>query len=69
MIQRPVKGRADTDEKKRVVIDRILTVWKRNPHLRLGQLLVNLTLPNIDAIDRLFYIEDEELVAILEKSA
>lgn len=34
-----IKNRANTDEEKRVVIEQLLTAWKRVPELRLGQLL------------------------------
>lgn len=62
------KGRADTDAKKRAVLDRILIIWKQNPQLRLGQLLVNnMKGPNVDPLGQLFYIEDEALAALLEK--
>ncbi len=64
------KGRADTDAKKREVIDRILVIWKQNPQLRLGQFLVNhMRGPNVDLLGQLFNIEDEALAEILEKGA
>ena len=33
--------RAETDVEKMHVINRLLDVWQNNPHLRLGQLLLN----------------------------
>lgn len=51
--------RAQTDEQKERVITRLLAVWKENPVLRLGQLIVNAhPLP--------YYIEDEFLIARIE---
>lgn len=51
--------RADTDAQKERVIGRLLAVWKANPTLRLGQLIVNAhPLP--------YYIEDEFLIARIE---
>ncbi len=68
-IQRPPPpGRADTDDKKRVILERVLTIWKKNPQLRLGQLVVNhMGGANIDPLSQLFYIEDEDLASLLEK--
>lgn len=43
------------------ILERLKTVWKDNPDLRLGQLLLAV----VNA-DRLFYIEDEILVQTLE---
>lgn len=43
------------------ILERLKIVWKDNPDLRLGQLLLTV----VDA-DRLFYIEDEILIQILE---
>ena len=36
-----VANRAESDDDKRQIVDRILDVWLRNPELRLGQLLTN----------------------------
>lgn len=50
-------GRADTDEKKRAVVDAVLAAWLAVPDLRLGQLLVN-AMPAPNEHMRLFYAED-----------
>lgn len=60
------KGRADTDEKKAVLLGRLLTVWRKIPEMRLGQLLVNY-MPGVKPNPMLFYLEDEDLVVHLEK--
>ena len=45
------------------ILDRLKTIWRRNPDLRLGQLILNaLRDPT------LYYIEDEQLIEILEKA-
>lgn len=43
------------------ILERLKTVWKDNPDLRLGQLLLDAVNAN-----RLFYIEDETLIQALE---
>ena len=44
------------------VLDEISKIWKANPDLRLGQLILNITdNPNI-----LYYVEDDELVKALK---
>lgn len=43
------------------ILERLKTVWKDNPDLRLGQLLLAVV-----KMDRLFYIEDEVLIQTLE---
>ena len=42
---------------------KIKEVWSKNPDLRLGQLLLNI----VPSVNSLYYIEDEELVNLLEK--
>lgn len=42
----PVKGRADTDEKKRKIMLRLLRAWRASPELRLGQLISNANAPH-----------------------
>lgn len=61
-------GRAFTDEQKRAVLERIYASWVAKPDMRLGQLIVA-ALPAVNAkLDTtLFYIEDEKLVAALER--
>lgn len=43
------------------ILERLKIVWKDNPDLRLGQLLLAVV-----KMDRLFYIEDEKLILLLE---
>lgn len=45
-----------------LVLARIGTIWTRWPDLRLGQLLVNAT-----GREHLFYVEDDELLAALDR--
>jgi hypothetical protein len=56
-----VNGRAKDDETKKQAIARILDVWKRNPELRLGQ-LIYLAANNEDIFD----VEDAALVTEIE---
>jgi hypothetical protein len=56
-----VNGRAKDDETKKQAIVRILDVWKRNPELRLGQLIYLAT--NGEDI---FDVEDAQLVTEIE---
>ena len=59
-------GRADTDEKKRAIVERVFAAWTKDPQLRLGQLLVNsLRRADVDQGD-LFYVEDESLAVDVE---
>lgn len=44
------------------ILDRLKTLWKKYPDLRLGQLILNVI--NDPA---LYYIEDEELIDLLEE--
>lgn len=48
---------------QRTAIERILSTWRSNPQLRLGQLLSRCT----RGVD-LEYVHDEELLALLEAS-
>ena len=43
------------------ILERLKVVWKENPDLRLGQLMLA-----VIKMDRLFYIEDEALIQALE---
>ncbi len=52
--------RAATDEQKRVVIERVYTLWCAHPELRLGQLLSNVS-------SDLYFREDVPLVDTLEQ--
>lgn len=60
MSEDSIKSRATTDEAKQQIIERLHTLWRQHPHLRLGQLILN--------IDRdPFYREDEDLMNALEQ--
>ena len=56
--------RADTDEKKRDICDRIYAAWVKCPELRLGQLLSSVS---VSAGRDLFYLEDVTLVESCER--
>lgn len=45
-----------------LILDRLKTLWKKYPDLRLGQLILNVLQD-----PALYYIEDEELVELLEE--
>lgn len=49
-----------------VVLDKIQTLWKQNPDLRLGQLLVNV-LPYGITHRELFNLEDDKVLDALER--
>lgn len=51
--------RALTDGQKERVIARLLAIWKENPELRLGQLILNVH-------DNLYYVEDEVFISNIE---
>lgn len=55
-------GRALTPAQKRELVERLLVAWQRAPYLRLGQ-LINL------GVDDLQNIEDDELIAAVERAA
>ncbi len=65
-------GRALTPDQKRAIIERVLIAWERSPQLRLGQLVSNaiaIETAHAEAADRvrrLYYVEDEALVDMLE---
>lgn len=46
-----------------LILDRLKTLWKKYPDLRLGQLILNVLQDPV-----LYYVEDEELIEILEKT-
>jgi len=54
-----ITDRAATDEQKRVVIERLYTLWCAHPELRLGQLLSNVS-------SDLYFREDIPLMDSLE---
>lgn len=45
-----------------LILDRLKTLWKKHPDLRLGQLILNVLQD-----PALYYVEDEKLVELLEK--
>ena len=45
-----------------LILDRLKTLWKKYPDLRLGQLILNVLQD-----PALYYVEDEELIELLEK--
>lgn len=57
-----LRGRADTDEKKRKVVERILKAWMspKGRDLRLGQLMANA------GVRDTFAVEDNELATLVE---
>lgn len=58
-------ARAETPEKKREIVERLLRVWGRYPQLRLGQLIVARA-PGVVPNPDLFYVEDEGLLTRME---
>lgn len=46
-----------------LILDRLKTLWKKYPDLRLGQLILNVLQDPV-----LYYVEDEELIETLEKA-
>ena len=61
--QPAIKGRAETYEQKRAVMEKILAAWTAVPHLRLGQLLEN----SVNSMHSTFYVEDEVLAEKVEE--
>jgi hypothetical protein len=62
------RGRAETPEDKREIVERILAAWLKHPHQRLGQLIENARarispLPKSD----LFVFEDEALADAIDR--
>lgn len=45
------------------MLEVIKNIWKENPDLRLGQLFANLPMD----INRLYFIEDEDLIALIKR--
>ena len=60
----PVPGRAETDEQKQKILDRLLLAWQRQPSMRLGQLIFVAT-----GGRDIFYDEDEALAEDVERYA
>ena len=59
-----IKDRAQSPQDKEIIINRLLAVWLKNPHLRLGQLLWP-SLVNRDY----FFDEDFPLIEYLEQQS
>jgi hypothetical protein len=57
------KDRANTNEEKKEVLNRIFVVWSCRPSLRLGQLIEIV----MDEDKSLFYVEDFELARLCEE--
>ncbi len=45
-----------------VVIEKLRDIWKRNPDMRLGQMVANVTTE-----DDIYHMEDSELIDRIEK--
>lgn len=58
------RHRADTDDAKDTVLRQLETIWKRNPQLRLGQLIANALIYT----DQLFNVEDFTLLDLLRET-
>ncbi len=65
-----LQGRAYSDEQKLAIILRVLDAWRKDPHQRLGQLIMNAT-RNTGSLTRepldIFNVEDEDLAAAVER--
>jgi hypothetical protein len=60
-------GRAENATQKEEILGRLLEVWKKNPSLRLGQLIGNIYHSNDRGGVSLYYAEDYPLVTALEE--
>lgn len=47
------------------LLERLKTVWKKQPDLRLGQIIINAGRFTL-GLDDVFYVEDEQLVKAIE---
>ena len=66
----PIKGRANTPDEKRAILNRLLAVWCSYPDLRLGQLLDNAVMVRADTLGvGLYNLEDNDLIAAAETFA
>lgn len=61
-------GRAETSEKKKEIVERLLALWERWPALRLGQLIGNVYHSTDTGGCRLYYAEDDVLLRNLEET-
>ena len=59
-----IKDRAETPEQKADILKRLLECWLKSPSLRLGQMLDAITYLDDQ---KLFLIEDEAIIVILEE--
>lgn len=58
------KKQVPKEARMEIILSVLLAVWKQNPELRLGQLLVNIDTQS-DVPD-LFYLTDEKFLQVLE---
>jgi hypothetical protein len=66
------KGRAETPEQKRAIVERLYAAWLARPHQRLGQLVDNAVHTQLRTRTKYvfqFDVEDETLVEAVEKFA
>ncbi len=61
-----MKGRADTPEQKREVVERLLRCWEAHPAARLGQLILNALPAHVEPVPYLYNVEDFVLIKMLE---
>lgn len=53
---------------REAVLDAVRSVWAKHPHMRLGQLLENVTYrPSTGTSRAVFYIHDDVLIALLQR--
>lgn len=65
-----MKGRAETPEQKRAIIERLYAAWLSQPQQRLGQLVLNSIRFEVESPETaLFYVEDDGLIERVEKFA
>jgi hypothetical protein len=62
-----ILGRAENAAQKQEIMERLLEVWKKNPQLRLGQLIGNIYHSNDRGGVSLYYAEDYALLTALEE--
>jgi len=66
----PIKGRANTPDEKRAILNRLLAMWCAYPDLRLGQLLDNAIHVRARTLSvGMYQLEDNELIAAVEQFA
>lgn len=62
MNQQYFLNRAVSNEQKRIILDKLYELWCKNCYQRLGQLITN----SLSNNDDLFYIEDTELIDLIQ---